>query len=254
MNAWRPDVVVLDEAQRIKNWESKTSRAVKKLAVPLRHRADRHAAGEQARRAVQHRAVRGRPPARPGVRVPARAPRAGRRRATSIGYRNLDKIRERLAPILLRRTRAEVLGQLPERTDSTVYVELTDAQRGPYEEQQANLARLLAKGVPDRPGPQAHPGLHRQHAAGVRQHVPVRQADQRLAEAGRVRRGGRRADVVGRPQGGRVQPVGDDAAQGGRGARPARRRVRAAARRDAGQGAARRSWSSSSTDRAAGCS
>src|SRR5262249_15963025 len=31
MNAWSPDVVVLDEAQRIKNWESKTSRAVKKL-------------------------------------------------------------------------------------------------------------------------------------------------------------------------------------------------------------------------------
>src|SRR5919202_1728925 len=31
MNAWRPDVVVLDEAQRIKNWESKTSRAVKRL-------------------------------------------------------------------------------------------------------------------------------------------------------------------------------------------------------------------------------
>src|SRR5262249_5929499 len=31
MNAWHPDVVILDEAQRIKNWESKTSRAVKKL-------------------------------------------------------------------------------------------------------------------------------------------------------------------------------------------------------------------------------
>ena len=31
LNAWQPDLVVLDEAQRIKNWESKTSRAVKKL-------------------------------------------------------------------------------------------------------------------------------------------------------------------------------------------------------------------------------
>src|SRR5215813_10043427 len=31
MNAWAPDLVVLDEAQRIKNWESKTSRVVKKL-------------------------------------------------------------------------------------------------------------------------------------------------------------------------------------------------------------------------------
>src|SRR5262249_53207550 len=31
INAWNPDVVVLDEAQRIKNWESKTSKEVKKL-------------------------------------------------------------------------------------------------------------------------------------------------------------------------------------------------------------------------------
>ena len=31
INAWKPDVIVLDEAQRIKNWEAKTSREVKKL-------------------------------------------------------------------------------------------------------------------------------------------------------------------------------------------------------------------------------
>src|SRR5438477_2751946 len=31
INAWNPDVVVLDEAQRIKNWEAKTTREVKKL-------------------------------------------------------------------------------------------------------------------------------------------------------------------------------------------------------------------------------
>src|SRR5439155_14153352 len=61
------------------------------------------------------------------------------------GYRHLDKIRERLRPILLRRTRAEVLGQLPARTDSTVFVEMSPAQRGPYDEQKASLARLLQK-------------------------------------------------------------------------------------------------------------
>ena len=31
LNAWQPDLIVLDEAQRIKNWEAKTSQAVKKL-------------------------------------------------------------------------------------------------------------------------------------------------------------------------------------------------------------------------------
>src|SRR6185503_6306446 len=54
------------------------------------------------------------------------------------GYRNLDKIREKLAPIFLRRTRAEVLTQLPERTDNTVFVEL-------YDEQRSALAALVRK-------------------------------------------------------------------------------------------------------------
>src|SRR5262249_5307639 len=48
---------------------------------------------------------------------------------------------------LLRRTRSEVLTQLPPRTDNTIYVEMADAQRVPYEEQRTNLARLLGKGV-----------------------------------------------------------------------------------------------------------
>src|SRR5262249_51495030 len=52
---------------------------------------------------------------------------------------------EKLGPIFLRRTRAEVLKQLPERTDNIVFVEMTPEQRGPYEEQQITLAMLLAK-------------------------------------------------------------------------------------------------------------
>ncbi len=45
----------------------------------------------------------------------------------------------------MRRTRAEVLGQLPARTDKTLYVEMADAQRSPYAEQRATLVRLLNK-------------------------------------------------------------------------------------------------------------
>jgi len=57
LNAWQTDLIVLDEAQRIKNWESKTTRAVKKMrsryalvltGTPL----------ETSWRAVLHRAVR----------------------------------------------------------------------------------------------------------------------------------------------------------------------------------------------------
>ena len=48
------DMIILDEGQRIKNWESKTSRVVK----ALRAGALRHAAGEPAGRSVLHRPVR----------------------------------------------------------------------------------------------------------------------------------------------------------------------------------------------------
>src|SRR4029079_175854 len=146
MNAWRPDVVVLDEAQRIKNWESKTSRAVKKLqsryaivltGTPLENKL------EELYSIVQFVDDRRLGPPFRCVHDLGVLEASGR----LLVYRNLDKIRERLAPILLRRTRAEVLHQLPERTDSNRYVELADAQRGPYEEQQVNLARLLSKGV-----------------------------------------------------------------------------------------------------------
>jgi hypothetical protein len=145
INAWRPDVVVLDEAQRIKNWEAKTSQEVKKLksryamvltGTPLENKleelysivsfVDERRFGPAFQFLHDHRVLDG--------------------DGQLVGYRNLDSIREKLEPILLRRTRAEVLTQLPPRTDSTVFVELSDAQRGPYEEQRTALARLLQRG------------------------------------------------------------------------------------------------------------
>ncbi len=62
-----------------------------------------------------------------------------------IGYQKLDVLRDKLAPILLRRTRAEVLPQLPARTDSTVYVEMAAAQRSLYQREQQALMRHLGK-------------------------------------------------------------------------------------------------------------
>ncbi len=144
LNAWHPDLIVLDEAQRIKNWEAKVSRAVKKLrsrfalvltGTPLENKleelysivafVDDRRLGPAFQFLHEHRVLD--------------------EHGKVIAYRNLDKVRDKLEPILLRRTRAEVLRQLPERTENTVYVELTDAQRGPYTDQQATLARLVAK-------------------------------------------------------------------------------------------------------------
>jgi hypothetical protein len=144
INAWKPDVIVLDEAQRIKNWEAKTSREVKKLksryamvltGTPLENRL------EELYSIVQFVDERRFGPAFQFLHEHRVLDDEGNLK----GYRNLDKIRERLAPIFLRRTRGEVLTQLPARTDNTVFVELADEQRVPYEEQRVSLARLLQK-------------------------------------------------------------------------------------------------------------
>jgi SNF2 family DNA or RNA helicase len=144
INAWKPDVIILDEAQRIKNWEAKTSKEVKKLksryamvltGTPLENRleelysivqfVDERRFGPAFQFLYEHRVLDD--------------------EGNLKGYRNLEKIREKLTPIFLRRTRGEVLTQLPARTDNTVFVELADEQRGPYEEQRVTLARLLQK-------------------------------------------------------------------------------------------------------------
>ena len=144
INDWKPDVVVLDEAQRIKNWESKTSRAVKKLhsryamvltGTPLENKL------EELYSIVQFVDERRFGPAFQFLHEHRVLDDAGKLK----GYRNLDAIREKLAPIFLRRTRGEVLTQLPERTDNTVFVELAPEQRARYEEQRTALARLVQK-------------------------------------------------------------------------------------------------------------
>ena len=144
LNAWQPDLIVLDEAQRIKNWESKTSKAVKRMrsryavvltGTPLENKL------EELYSIVQFVDDRRLGPAFQFLNDHRVIDAEGKLQ----GYRNLDKIREKLAPILLRRTRAEVLSQLPARTDNTIFVEMADAQRGPYAEHQSTLARLIGK-------------------------------------------------------------------------------------------------------------
>lgn len=144
INSWKPDLIVLDEAQRIKNWASKTSQSVKKLVsryaivltgTPLENKL------EELHSIVQFVDERRFGPAFQFLHDHRILDEQG----NLTGYRHLERIRDKLEPIFLRRTRDEVLGQLPERTDNTIYIELAPEQLGPYEEQRTALARLLAK-------------------------------------------------------------------------------------------------------------
>ncbi len=144
LNAWQPDLIVLDEAQRIKNWESKTTRAIKRLrsryaivltGTPLENKL------EELYSIVQFVDDRRLGPAFQFLSDHRVLDEQG----NFVGYRNLERLREKLEPILLRRTRAEVLSQLPARTDTTVWVEMAEEQRRLYGEHQQTLARLTQK-------------------------------------------------------------------------------------------------------------
>jgi superfamily II DNA or RNA helicase len=125
---WAPDLVVLDEAQRIKNWATKTALSVKGLTplyrlvltgTPMENRIDELASVVEW---VDDLALE--PKWRLGAFHSIRAD--GKREV--IGARNLDTIRDRLRHCMTRRIRQEVLDQLPPRTDTRVPVEMTEAQ------------------------------------------------------------------------------------------------------------------------------
>ena len=121
------DLIILDEGQRIKNWEAKTSNVVKALrspfalvlsGTPLENRLDDLYSVVQF---IDDRRLA------PAFRFFNRH-RVVDENGKVLGYRNLDNLRENLKPILLRRTRGAVMKQLPPRTTEIVRIPPTDEQ------------------------------------------------------------------------------------------------------------------------------
>jgi SNF2 family DNA or RNA helicase len=144
MHELRPDLIILDEAQRIRNWSTATARTIKQLksryafvltGTPLENKL------EELFSVVEF--VDGRRLG-PAFRF-LHEHRMEDEKGHLLGYRGLDRIQGQLAPILLRRTRAEVLKDLPERTDQIFRVPLTPEQAEPYYEQSDILAALMRK-------------------------------------------------------------------------------------------------------------
>ncbi len=144
MHELRPDLIILDEAQRIRNWTTGTARTVKQLksryafvltGTPLENKL------EELFSVVEF--VDGRRLG-PAFRF-LHEHRVEDEKGRLVGYRGLDRIHSQLAPILLRRTRREVLKELPERTDQVFRVPLTPKQAEPYYEQSEILGQLMRK-------------------------------------------------------------------------------------------------------------
>ena len=139
----RPDVVILDEAQRIKNWQTKTANAVKKLeckfafvltGTPLENRID------EIYSIVQF--------LKPDLLGPLF--RFNREyyelddRGRPAGFRNLEGLAERVSSVMLRRRKEDVETELPGRTTKTFFVPMTDAQNKTYCDYEHYVRRLAA--------------------------------------------------------------------------------------------------------------
>ena len=140
----RPDVIVLDEAQRIKNWQTKTARQVKTLrapyafvltGTPVENRIDElysivqyldpELVGPLFRfnRDFYQLDERGRP----------------------VDYKNLAELRARLAKVMLRRRKVDVESELPGRTVKNYFVPMAEEQRLRYQDYAKPAAILIQK-------------------------------------------------------------------------------------------------------------
>jgi len=138
--AFAPDFVLLDEAQRIKNWETRTAATIKQLQPRFRLVLTGTPFENRLPELDSILEWLDRRPLEPVWRlVPFHQLDEGR------GLRHLDVLRERLSTVLIRRRRQEVLDQLPGRTDTRLDVPLTDAQRLEHDDRMPRIAQLLAK-------------------------------------------------------------------------------------------------------------
>jgi superfamily II DNA or RNA helicase len=125
--AWAPELVIVDEAQRVKNWNTIAARALKRIdssyaivltGTPLENKleelisivqfVDQHRLGPTWKLLHEHQVKD------EGGRV--------------TGYTGLEKIGQTLAPVMIRRRKSEVLRQLPSRTDQNLLVPMTEMQ------------------------------------------------------------------------------------------------------------------------------
>lgn len=142
-----PDLLILDEAQRIKNWRTKTAAAVKALVTPfafvltgtplenriedlysLMQVVDSRVLGPLWRCLLDFHVTD--------------------ERGRVLGYRNLTELRRRLESVMLRRDRSLVRDQLPDRIDTRLDLKLDRRQRELHDEAYStagNLARIAQR-------------------------------------------------------------------------------------------------------------
>jgi SNF2 family DNA or RNA helicase len=144
INATSPDLFILDEAQRIKNFKTRVSQYIKRLkspytfvlsGTPLENKleelysimqfVDPFKLGPFWRFMHEHRITD--------------------EKGKVKGYQNLNRIGELLSGSMIRRRKKDVLLQLPERMDKFLFVPMTEEQMVVHTEHKEIVARLIQR-------------------------------------------------------------------------------------------------------------
>ncbi len=144
ISRWGPDMVILDEAQRIKNWSTRTARSVKRIASPYAIVLTGTPLENRLEELVS--IVEFIDPFRLGPTFRFLDTHQLRdENGRVIGYRDLDRVSTSLASILIRRRKATVMAQLPGRLEKNFFVPMTSEQLLHHEENREIVARIAAK-------------------------------------------------------------------------------------------------------------
>lgn len=146
ISRFKPDLIILDEAQRIKNFETKTAEIIKSLprqhalvltGTPLENKL------EDIYSIVQF--------LDPDLLSPLWQFAADHfllsreKKGKILGYRNLDKLHQKLRTLVIRRRKEEVLDQLPEQVRNDYFIDLHQKQAEIHAGLSQSLLPLLNK-------------------------------------------------------------------------------------------------------------
>ncbi|MEA1868461.1 MAG: DEAD/DEAH box helicase [Thermodesulfobacteriota bacterium] len=138
------DLIILDEGQRIKNWQTKTSQTTKSLrspfalvlsGTPLENRLDDLYSIVEF---IDDRRLG------PAFRF-FNTYRVVDEKGKVLGYKNLDELRKKLKPVLLRRTRKGVMSELPPRTTELRRIPPTEEQLSIHNGQRKIIQSIISK-------------------------------------------------------------------------------------------------------------
>lgn len=151
----KPDLLILDEAQRIKNWQTKIGSTIKLIpskyafvltGTPLENRLQDLYSLLQV---VDARVLGPLWHCMLNFHITDE-------HGKIIGYRNLTELRRLIVPVMLRRDRSLIKDQLPERTEVQLDITLTNVQQELNDRAMTNASRLatIAKNRPLTPSEQ----------------------------------------------------------------------------------------------------